>query len=125
MTLHSTESTYTFGMRLDEHRDQWASSVPGEPGALPDGGSSTLVEERLAPTDAGDHDRFSHYVPKEKLTEAMVMGTPVVALCGKIWIPSRDPQKYPVCPECKDIFENMTSGKGGKGGSDQGGVGSQ
>ena len=35
------------------------------------------------------------------------MGTPVVALCGKVWVPSRDPEKYPVCPECKDAWENL------------------
>ena len=39
--------------------------------------------------------------------EAMVNGTPVIALCGKVWVPSRDPQKFPVCPDCKDIWENM------------------
>ena len=35
------------------------------------------------------------------------MGTPVVALCGKVWVPSRDPEKYPVCPECKDAWEDL------------------
>lgn len=60
--------------------------------------------------DDGDHDRFSHYAPKDKLTEAMVMGTPVVALCGKVWVPSRDPKRYPVCPECKDIWESLAEG---------------
>lgn len=57
--------------------------------------------------DDGDHDRFSHYAPKHKLTEAMVMGTPVVALCGKVWVPSRDPERFPVCPECKEIYEGL------------------
>ena len=42
--------------------------------------------------------------------EAMVNGTPVVALCGKVWIPSRDPQKFPVCPECKEIWERHAAG---------------
>jgi hypothetical protein len=46
-------------------------------------------------------------VPKDKLTEAMVMGTPVVALCGKVWVPSRDPEKYPVCPECKEAWDKL------------------
>ena len=75
--------------------------------------------------DEGDHDRFSHYARKDKLTEAMVMGTPVVALCGKVWVPSRDPQRFPVCPECKDIWDGLpASGKGGKGGKgDKGGDG--
>lgn len=67
------------------------------------------VEERLSVED-GDHERFSHYVPKDKLMEAMVNGTPVIALCGKVWVPSRDPQKFPVCPDCKDIWENLQEG---------------
>ena len=46
-------------------------------------------------------------MPKDKLTEAMVMGTPVVALCGKVWVPSRDPERFPVCPECREIWEGM------------------
>ena len=44
------------------------------------------------------------------LMDAMVNGTPVVALCGKVRIPSRDPQKFPVCPECKQIWEDMHEG---------------
>ena len=61
-------------------------------------------------TDDGDHERLSHYVPKDKLMDAMVNGTPVVALCGKVWVPSRDPQRFPVCPECKEIWDSMREG---------------
>jgi hypothetical protein len=67
----------------------------------------TRTDEAL---DEGDHDRFSHYAPREQLTEAMVMGTPVKALCGKVWVPSRDPQRYPVCPTCKEIWESLPGG---------------
>lgn len=86
-------------------------------------GAETILDERTEfRVDDGDHERFSHYVPKDKLTEAMVMGTPVVALCGKVWVPSRDPQRFPVCPECKNIWEGLpANGKGGKG--DKGGKG--
>ncbi len=70
-------------------------------------GSQTLLERDPALEDDQGHERLSHYVSREKLTEAMVMGTPVVALCGKIWVPSRNPEKYPVCPECKEIWESM------------------
>lgn len=74
-------------------------------------GAQTITDERTdLRVDAGDHERFSHYVPKNKLTEAMVMGTPVVALCGKVWVPSRNPDRFPVCPECKDIWESMRAG---------------
>jgi hypothetical protein len=70
-------------------------------------GVQTIEDTRTSTTDEGDHERLSHYVEKDKLTEAMVMGTPVVALCGKVWVPSRDPEKYPTCPECKEVWEQM------------------
>jgi len=66
----------------------------------------------------GDADRFAHYVRKDKIAAAAVTGRPVVALCGKVWTPGRDPSKYPVCPTCKSIYEEMRNGEGsgdGKG----------
>ncbi|KAB2345993.1 DUF3039 domain-containing protein [Actinomadura rudentiformis] len=79
---------------------------------LPDSDTQSDVKPDLSHGD-GDHERFAHYVKKAKITESAVTGTPVVALCGKIWVPNRDPKKYPVCPECKEIYESMQSGKGG------------
>jgi len=70
-------------------------------------GSTTLLEEQVQNLEPGDHERFAHFVKKEKIVESAVLGTPVVALCGKVWTPSRDPQKFPVCPECKEIYESM------------------
>jgi Protein of unknown function (DUF3039) len=73
---------------------------------VPDTG--TQLEERVDYRyDDGDHERFSHYVPKAKLMQAMVDGTPVRALCGKLWVPSRDPQRFPICPQCKEIHESL------------------
>jgi len=60
----------------------------------------------------GDHERFAHYVQKDKILESAVTGTPVVALCGKVWVPNRDPKRYPVCPECKEIYESLPAGDG-------------
>ena len=60
-------------------------------------------------TDSGNHARFSHYVDKDDLTEAMVNGWPVIALCGKVWVPSRDPDRYQVCPTCKEVYEEIGS----------------
>jgi hypothetical protein len=53
-------------------------------------------------------------VAKEKIVESAVTGTPVIALCGKVWIPNRDPGKFPVCPECKEIFESLPPGGSGE-----------
>jgi hypothetical protein len=65
-----------------------------------------LSDEQL---DEGDHERFSHYVKKEQILESAVTGKPVKALCGKMWTPGRDPEKFPVCPTCKEIYEKLKS----------------
>lgn len=72
-------------------------------------GLSTLLEEQTATTDEGDHERFAHYVRKDKIVESAVSGAPVVALCGKVWVPGRDPERFPVCPECKKIYDRMAA----------------
>lgn len=70
--------------------------------------SSVLEEQKVTEeVEPGDHERYSHYVPKERIVESAVLGTPVKALCGKVWTPSRDPEKFPVCPECKEIYEGL------------------
>ena len=51
----------------------------------------------------GDHEKLAHYACKNKIMEAFIEGTPVVALCGKVWVPTRDPERFPVCPECQDL----------------------
>ena len=90
-------------------------------------GGGTILEEltRPVPTDTGDHERFSHFVRKEKIVESAVTGAPVVALCGKVWVPSRDPQRFPVCPECREIYESMQGGGKGGGNGDGDGGGDQ
>jgi hypothetical protein len=70
-------------------------------------GGGLLVEEQTQNLEPGDHERFSHYVRKEKIVESAVMGTPVIALCGKVWVPGRDPQKFPVCPMCQEIYDGL------------------
>ncbi len=64
------------------------------------------LDENLQEDDGG-HDRFAHYVKKEKIVESAVTGKAVKALCGKKWTPSRDPEKYPICPTCKEIHAGL------------------
>jgi hypothetical protein len=71
-----------------------------------------LVEERQL-SEPGDHERFAHYVRKEKILESALTGDPVVALCGKVWLPSRNPDRFPVCPVCKEIHQGLRPGQGG------------
>lgn len=72
---------------------------------------STDVLERpdTRTTTSDDDPIIAHIVHgKDRVTEAIVMGTPVTALCGKTWVPHRDPKNKPLCPECKDVAEALT-----------------
>jgi hypothetical protein len=40
-----------------------------------------------------------------KVLQARIDGTPLEALCGHRWVPSRDPKQLPLCEKCKDIYE--------------------
>ncbi len=65
--------------------------------------------------EEGDHERFSHiilegFTPKKgdfipvgtSVVESIVTGAPVTALCGKVWVPNRNPERFALCPTCKD-----------------------
>jgi hypothetical protein len=80
----------------------------------------TRVHEDVRPKTShgdgdGDHERFAHYVLKRQQVDSMVTGTPIMALCGKLWVPSRDPSKYPLCPTCKEIADSLPPGDEGDG----------
>jgi hypothetical protein len=76
---------------------------------------STELEQRRDPrlSEPGESERLAHIVwaPGKDagavVTEARIYGTPVEALCGKRWIPERDPKRYPLCPECKEIRDRF------------------
>jgi hypothetical protein len=97
---------------------------PTDASLAPEGASqTTLAPARPAPElDDGDHDRMAHLVlegfrPKDgdgefvsagpSVVEGIVNGVPVRALCGKEWVPGRDPKRYGLCPTCKEIAESM------------------
>ena len=87
----------------------------------------TIAPETVPVTDDGDHERFAHIVRKDDQMMGYVMGEAVTALCGKKWVPSRDPEKYPVCPTCVEVWSMIKlggeGGGSGEGGSGEGGSG--
>lgn len=40
-----------------------------------------------------------------KVLEARITGTPLEALCGFVWVPSRDPRQLPMCQACKEVYD--------------------
>lgn len=55
-----------------------------------------------------DSDGLAHYARKGEITRSYVMGIPVIALCGKRWLPSRLPDKLPICQTCSDIYNSLS-----------------
>ena len=50
--------------------------------------------------DRGEDDRHVEAV----ILEARILGLPLTALCGHVWVPSRDPMKYPPCEKCLEML---------------------
>lgn len=57
--------------------------------------------------DEDEEEKFAHYAESASVTEGYVLGTPVQALCGKVFVPSRNPERLPICPICKEIVDAL------------------
>lgn len=64
-------------------------------------------EEGVKDDKTGDHDRFSHYVSKEDIIKSSTTGAAVFAICGKKWVPNRNPENFSVCSKCKEVYALM------------------
>jgi hypothetical protein len=69
--------------------------------------SADILEYVESDTEEAEEEHFAHYAESASITEGYVLGTPVLAICGKIFIPSRDPEKFPLCPICKEIADAL------------------
>lgn len=67
----------------------------------------TLEAQPETKEDLENENKFAHLAEKASVTEGYILGTPVVAICGQIFVPSRDPEKFPLCPICKKIAEAL------------------
>lgn len=80
--------------------------------------TDTLIVPLTSGPDLESEDRATHIVGPDcdetgrvikqgvtKVTEARILGTPVTALCGYTWVPTHDPNNYPVCEGCKQIAQ--------------------
>lgn len=66
-----------------------------------------LVKSAPEVAEPGDHDKFSHYALKHEIIESMLYQIPILALCGKRWVVTRDGEKFPKCPTCVEVYKNL------------------
>ena len=80
-----------------------------QPTVLEPTGATITRTEETTETEDGPVAHIVRTEPGEdataKVLEARIEGTPLEALCGHTWVPSRDPKQLPVCQKCKDIYE--------------------
>ncbi len=79
-------------------------------------------QKKATGTSTPGDDNFSqtvnHYVPKRQITESIVMGTKVTALCGVRYVikaqggGSAAATSAIVCPLCADVYYGMPAGRG-------------
>lgn len=70
-------------------------TIPRTEEVLETGGPASA---HIVKTDQGEN-------AAAKVLEARIYGTPLEALCGHVWVPSRDPKQLPICEKCKGIYE--------------------
>ncbi len=90
-----------YARALNERRDGFARALHLWSQLVAEARNGGVTTEGLDDT----HDRFAHYAKKDAVARAYVTGEPIVALCGKKWVPTRDPSRYPICPTCKELKE--------------------
>lgn len=76
----------------------------------------TLIEPEIRDetTNIEDVERLTHIIQPAVgdtrdaatiVTEARVLGLELTALCGKKWIPEHNPERFPLCETCVEIWE--------------------
>ena len=73
----------------------------------PDSKTLPRVQPR---TSQGDDDALAHIVMKDDQMRGYLTGEPIKALCGKVWVPTRDYEGLPVCPACTDERDRLVAG---------------
>jgi hypothetical protein len=68
--------------------------------------TETLTREDVELERSTGPAECAHYARKQKITEAYIEGTPIEALCGYMFVPSKDPNGKPVCQACKAVYDD-------------------
>ena len=76
----------------------------------PERGSKTLRRPQTQTGGGNGDDRVAHIVHKDQQMRGYVEGEAIEALCGKVWVPSRDPQGLPICQACVEERDRRIAG---------------
>ncbi len=74
--------------------------------------STTDLAPDPTTTDTSEPE-VAHIAPAADVSRAYVTGEAITALCGVVFVPTRDPNRYPVCEPCKAVLDQIKAGRGG------------
>ena len=60
-------------------------------------------------TEEDEEPDAAHIVTQKDLIESQISGKPIRALCGKLWVPKRNPDNYPMCQACVEVLNRSGS----------------
>ncbi|MBV6507866.1 MAG: hypothetical protein JJLCMIEE_00924 [Acidimicrobiales bacterium] len=75
--------------------------------------TEVVQQPSTSDVDEEEGDRLAHIGRAEDVTRAYVTGEVITALCGKRFVPTRDPSRYPVCEPCKQLLDRLKAGRTG------------
>ena len=79
---------------------------------MTDRGHSTRLRPETD-TGHGESDAVAHIVMRDDQMKGYLTGETIQALCGKVWVPTRDYQGLPVCEACRAEQGRLVAGMKG------------
>ncbi len=61
-------------------------------------------------TDTPD---VAHVIRRDRRDAAYLFGEGVEALCGHLFVPTKNPYELPKCERCQDVLKQINAGRGG------------
>lgn len=72
-----------------------------------------IIEDPTLDDGSTDEPKLAHIIAKSQWEKGYMFGQKVRALCGYEWVPTRDPENYPVCQRCVAERERVFAGREG------------
>lgn len=97
---------------LNPPEDGWDASGGIYSNLLEPGTLAQRAQEVQKLSDRGEIARsastsHAHYTHRKNLAKKSADGTAVSALCGAYFVPRRDPDALPICPECQTLHSEL------------------
>ena len=70
----------------------------------------TTLKRPQVRTDQGESDPSAHIVMRDDQMRGYLAGEAIKALCGQVFVPSREYEGLPVCTRCVEERERLLAG---------------